>query len=191
MFVELERRWREGDPADDLLASLPGPLHTVKGNSAMMGLAPMRETAHALEDACGLLRRSAERRTDAAAALLVAGGGLLVHLVRHASPELDPGPAGHYVERVRRWMEADAAPLADTQPERRRADRRAASGAEKVDSVVRVDFRRLDVLLEVLGEGLIQHSALAEAYRGLARRTGACEELDRLDQTVVALEKTL
>ena len=56
---------------------------------------------------------------------------------------------------------------------------------------MRVDFRRLDALLEVLGEGLIQHSTLAEAYRGLARRTGACEELDRLDQTVVALEKTL
>ena len=57
--------------------------------------------------------------------------------------------------------------------------------------MVRVDFRRLDVLLEVLGEGLIQHSALGEAYRGLARRTGACPELDRLDQTVLALEKTL
>ena len=55
--------------------------------------------------------------------------------------------------------------------------------------MVRVDFRRLDAMLEVLGEGLIQHSALAEAYRGLARRTGASEELDRLDQTVVALRE--
>jgi two-component system chemotaxis sensor kinase CheA len=157
----------------------------------MMGLAPARETAHALEDACGLLGRSPERRTDAAAALLVAGGGLLVDLVRNASPELDPAPAARYVERVRRWLETEGRDAAETQPERRRTDRRTGSGTEKVDSVVRVDFRRLDLLLEVLGEGLIQHSALGEAYRRIARRTGACEELDRLDQTIVALEKTL
>lgn len=193
VFVELERRWRDGDPADDRLASLSGPLHTVKGNSAMMGLAPMREVAHALEDACGLLRRSADRRTDAAAALLVAGGGLLVDLVRQASPDTDPSPATRFVERVRRWIETDPMPLADSHPERRRADRRGGpdrAGGEKIDSVVRVDFRRLDALLEVLGEGLIQHSTLAEAYRGVAQQTGACEELDRLDQAVVALEKT-
>lgn len=189
--VELERRWRAGDPADDLLASLPGPLHTVKGNSAMMGLAPAQQTAHALEDACGLLRRAPGRRTDAAAALLVEGAGLLVDLVRHASPELDAAPAAGYVERVRRWLEVDAG-AADPQPERRRAERRGGSEqSDRVDSVVRVDFRRLDALLEVLGEGLIQHSALAEAWQVLARRAGACEELDRLDQTILALEKTL
>ena len=38
---------------------------------------------------------------------------------------------------------------------------------------------------------MIQHSALAEAYRGLARRTGASPELERLDETVLALAKTL
>jgi chemotaxis protein histidine kinase CheA len=113
-FVELERRWRAGDPADELLGSLPGRLHTVKGNSAMMGLTPAQETAHALEDACGLLRRSSERRTDPAAALLIAGGGLLVDLVRQASPELDPGPAARYVERVRQWMQSEGPPAADT-----------------------------------------------------------------------------
>jgi two-component system chemotaxis sensor kinase CheA len=192
VFVELERRWRDGDPADELLASVPGRLHTVKGNSAMMGLAPAREIAHALEDACGVLRRCPERRVAAAAALLVEGGGLLVDLVRHASSEVDPAPAAGFVERVRGWIEADTAELADTQPERRRSDRRGtAAGAEKADSVVRVDFRRLDVMLEVLGEGLIQHSALAEAYRSLSRRSHRGEELTRLDETILALEKTL
>jgi two-component system chemotaxis sensor kinase CheA len=57
--------------------------------------------------------------------------------------------------------------------------------------VVRVDFRRLDTLLEVLGEGLIEHSAVAEAFRRLARRGGAVEELGDLDRSIVALEKTL
>jgi two-component system chemotaxis sensor kinase CheA len=161
----------------------------------MMGLGPMREVAHALEDACGLLRKHPERRTDAAASLLVAGGGLLVDLVRHASPELDPAPAERYVERVRQWLASDGGPASDSQPERRQGDRRGAggvaAGADKAASVVRVDFRRLDAMLEVLGEGLIQHAALAEAYREVARGAGASEELDRLDQVVVALQKTL
>ena len=192
-FVDLERRWREGDGADGLLASVPGPLHTVKGNSAMMGLAPMQDVAHALEDACGLLRREPDRRDEAAAALLVTGGGLLADHVRHASAEPDAAPAARFIEQVRGWMAADPVPLVETRPERRRSDRRGGepAGADKVDSVVRVDFRRLDAMLEVLGEGLIQHSTLAEAYRRLARRTGACDELDRVDQAVLALEKTL
>lgn len=193
-FVELERRWRANDAADEVLASLPGRLHTVKGNSAMMGLAPMRDVAHALEDACGLLRQQPERRNDAAAALLIAGAGLLADLVRLASPELDPAPADRYVERVRQWLGSSVAPASDTQPERRRSERRGAEdGAEagKAASVVRVDFRRLDAMLEVLGEGLIQHAALAEAYREIARRSAASVELDRLDQAVVALQKTL
>ena len=194
VFLELERRWRDGDPADALLASLSGRLHTVKGNSAMMGLAPMREIAHALEDACGLLQRDAERRTEASAGLLVEGGGMLVDHVRHASPELDPAPSERFVEQVREWLAVAAEPVADTQPERRRTDRRGSAqvaDAGKADTMVRVDFRRLDVLLEVLGEGLIQHSALAEAYRSLSRRSRAGQDLARLDETVVALEKTL
>jgi HPt (histidine-containing phosphotransfer) domain-containing protein len=73
VFVELERRWRGDDPADDLLDSVAGRLHTVKGNSAMMGLAPMQDVAHALEDACAGLRRSPGRRTDDAAVLLIEG----------------------------------------------------------------------------------------------------------------------
>ncbi len=193
-FVELERRWRANDAADEVLASLPGRLHTVKGNSAMMGLAPMRDVAHALEDACGLLRQQPERRNDAAAALLIAGAGLLADLVRQASPTLDPAPADRYVERVRQWLGSSVAPASDTQPERRRSERRGAEGGAepgKAASVVRVDFRRLDAMLEVLGEGLIQHAALAEAYREIARRSAASVELDRLDQAVVALQKTL
>ena len=93
VFVELERRWNQGEPGDDLLTTVKGRLHTLKGNSAMMSLHPNRDVAHALEDACGFLGRSPQARTADAAALLVAGGGLMVDLVRAASPEADPAAA--------------------------------------------------------------------------------------------------
>jgi two-component system chemotaxis sensor kinase CheA len=71
---------------------------------------------------------------------------------------------------------------------RRRGDRRApdASG-----DVIRVDFRRLDAMLEVLGEGMIEQEAVAELYRRLARKARASDELADLDRGLAALRKTL
>jgi two-component system chemotaxis sensor kinase CheA len=191
-FVELERRWQAGETGDELLAPVKGRLHTIKGNSAMMGLNAIRDVAHALEDACGFLGRAPEARTADAAALLVAGGGLLVDLVGAASPELDQAPAAAFVARVRSFLAA-APSAASAGSDRRRAERRGprSDGGEAAGNVVRIDFRRLDAMLEVLGEGLIQHSALVDTYRRLARRVGACAEIEALDQTVLSLQKTL
>ena len=189
-FVELERRWHAGTAADDLLSSVKGTLHTVKGNSAMMGLTPMQELAHALEDLCGLIARDGDLRTGQTAALLVSGGGLLVEQVRAAAKGGNGHRSREFVAQVRA-LEPQVDGAAET-AERRRGERRAAeTGSEPSSSVVRVDFRRLDTLLEVLGEGLIEHSAVVEAFRRVARRSGAGEELGDLDRAVVALEKTM
>jgi two-component system chemotaxis sensor kinase CheA len=193
-FVELERRWRAGEPSEELLGSVKGGLHTVKGNSALMGLTPMQDLSHALEDACAFLARMPAHQDDEAAALLVAGSGLLVDLIRGASAETDPAAAADFVGRVRGFLAAGSSSPSELPTDRRQGERRSAprgtAGADAAGNVVRVDFRRLDALLEVLGEGLIQHSALAELYRRLVRRVGACGELAELDQTVVSLEKT-
>jgi two-component system chemotaxis sensor kinase CheA len=190
-FVELERRWQAGEAGDDLLTTVKGRLHTIKGNSAMMGIGPARDVAHALEDACGFLGRAPDARTPDAAALLVAGGGLLVELVGGASPELDPAPAAAFVERVRGYL-GSAPGAAEASSDRRHAERRGPrSDDETAGNTVRIDFRRLDAMLEVLGEGLIQHSSLVELYRRLSRKVGACAELEELDQTVLSLQKTL
>jgi two-component system chemotaxis sensor kinase CheA len=192
-FVELERRWRDGDASEDLLGSVKGRLHTIKGNSAMMGLTPMRDVAHALEDACGFLGRSPASRGDDAAALLVAGGGLLVDLIGAASSETDVGPVAAFVEQVRRFLGVVAGPVGP-ESDRRQGERRSRPRSQDggaASNVVRVDFRRLDALLEVLGEGLIQHSSLVDVYRRLMRRIGACEELGELDLAVLSLQKTL
>ena len=75
-FISLERRWRRGEDGSEAFGPLHGVLHTVKGNSAMMGLTPIQTLAHALEDLCGSLSRHPELRLPAAD-LLVEGGGLL------------------------------------------------------------------------------------------------------------------
>jgi two-component system chemotaxis sensor kinase CheA len=198
-FIELERRWRAGDPGNSLLPPLKGQLHTVKGNSAMMGLAPMQEVAHALEDVCAVLPAEPALRVDQVAALLVAGSGLLIELIRSAAHGPDPKPAAQFVKQVRSLLARGRPGKSSKSPavflERRRGDRRNAEGqaevADNASSVVRVDFRRLDALLEVLGEGMIEQDSVVELYRRLARKVGVTDEIADLDRALVALQKTL
>jgi two-component system chemotaxis sensor kinase CheA len=199
-FLELERRWQEGDPGDDLFPGLKGSLHTIKGNSAMMGLALQQSVAHALEDVCALLVTYPARRNQDAAALLVAGSGLLIDLVRTAATESDPKTGAEFLKRVKAFLAGSrnrkASPETPrTTHDRRRSDRRSddrsAPAAAASSSVVRVDFRRLDAMLEVLGEGMIEQAAVTELYRSLARQTGVTSEMADLDRALTALQKTL
>jgi two-component system chemotaxis sensor kinase CheA len=199
-FIELERRWRQGDPGDDLLASVKGRLHTVKGNSAMMGLPPMQTMAHALEDVCALLDEEPALRGEEAAALLVRGSGLLINLIRTAAEGPDPRPAARFVKQVRTFLAGNRSKKAPSKRpglmlERRRSERRSSEAETRAtdgsSDVVRVDFHRLDAMLEVLGEGMIEQAAVAELYRGLARKMGATSEVTDLDRALVALQKTM
>jgi two-component system chemotaxis sensor kinase CheA len=192
-FMEMERRWRDGNNGDDLLGPLKGRLHTLKGNSAMMRLAPMQAVSHALEDVCALLAADPQLRGEDVAALLVQGSGLLIDLVRSAATGADPETATEFVERVRSLLTRSrpasvASDAPGDSPGRRRSDRR---GSDPASSVVRVDFRRLDAMLEVLGEGMIEQEAVADLYRRLARKVRASDELADLDRGLVALRKSL
>lgn len=197
-FVELERRWRDGDGGDDLLAQLKGRLHTVKGNSAMMGLAPMQLVAHALEDLCAVLDAERALRGDEVGNLLVRGSGLLIDLIRTAAKAPKPKPAEQFVKQVRTFLDRSRSKRVRSKKprlllERRRNERTPEEGmeADSSSSVVRVDFRRLDVMLEVLGESLIEQAAVAELYRVLVRKLGPTNELVDLDRGLVALQKTM
>jgi len=188
-LVDLERCRRAGGGGDELLGPVKGWLHTVKGNSAMMGLTPIQESAHALEDLCAALAEHGGQDGDPLLALLVEGGGLLVDQVRGAS-------AGASVEGVAGWLARAAAARANGKTngkaaDRRRAERRRGAESDGAANVVRVDFRRLDTLLEVLGEGLIEQAAVAEAFRRVARHAGATPGVPELDRAILALEKTM
>jgi two-component system chemotaxis sensor kinase CheA len=198
-FIELERSWRAGDPGDALLVPLKSQLHTIKGNSAMMGLASIQEVAHALEDVCARISAEPGRRSDQVAGLLIAGSGLLIDLIRSSAQGTDRRPAAQFVKRVRSFLGRGRT----TKPsksqslflERRRGERRTADlspeAADSSSSIVRVDFRRLDALLEVLGEGMIEQESVAELYRRLVRKVGMIDELADLDRALVGLQKTL
>jgi two-component system chemotaxis sensor kinase CheA len=196
-FVELERCWSEGVPADDLLPGLNGTLHTLKGNSAMMGFTPLQAVAHALEDVCARCTVDPAARTPEAANLLVEGGSLLIDLIRHAAVAAPTAEStADFVARVGRMLEASPAVEVERrdvdrrETDRRHGDRRGPSAPADA-SAVRIDFRLLDTMLEIFGESMIDHAALHDAHRRLLQRLGASAELSDLDRTLLSLDSTM
>jgi two-component system chemotaxis sensor kinase CheA len=195
-LVTLERRWEEGDPADQLFATLKGSLHTLKGNSAMMGLTPIQALAHCMEDVCAFLGERPDLR-PAASGLLLRGAGLLVEMVGRASRgPVSAERSDAFITMAREFIQTESAG-AETPafPERRRFERRTSAevgelGADGVVSTIRVDARRLDGLLESFGETMIASLGLREALRDLAARQHGAGISD-LEHALASLEKTL
>src|SRR5262245_12234252 len=72
----LLRLEREG-VKPDVVASVLGPLHTLKGNSGMMGFGSVKEYVHALEDVLGRLRDGSLAASPALFDRLFAGASAL------------------------------------------------------------------------------------------------------------------
>jgi two-component system chemotaxis sensor kinase CheA len=185
-LLEVERRWNAGQPVDDLAPRLKGLVHTVKGNSAMMGQSAAAEVSHALEDLFASMLADASRRDPATLDLLLDGANLLIDLVHAAaSGKTDAARAGSWVQAVRAQLAGQAAPAAMAG-----TSSRASGAPEAAIDTVRVDFRRLDALQEIVGEAIIAQSRLRDIQRRMTAHLGFTEETAELDASINAVEKT-
>lgn len=196
-LIELERRG--GD--SELLRDLFRDLHTVKGSSAMVGLEPVNRLAHAAEDLVGQLREGA-REVDAPIvnALLAALDGLRDMLQRARNKTTittDPTPIVRALRDPTMHGAAQAEPAegtsmgaaASSPTDDRGATTRAAQPTPAQRQTIRVDFDKLDRLLNLVGELVLGRDGLRSAGaalasvtdeltadRALARRVGAMQD---------------
>ena len=169
-LIALERRPGDGDLVRDVFRDL----HTVKGSSAMVGLAPVNRLAHAAEDLVGQLRdagRAADRAViDALLAALDALRDMLGQARAGQPITFDPEPA---IARLRNpsagpvVVEPSAAPRTPEVPHAR--DR--APAADRGAATIRVDFDKLDRLLNLVGELVLGRDGLRGAVQSLASIT--------------------
>src|SRR5262249_49221661 len=171
-LVEVERR-----PADvELLRDVFRDLHTIKGSSAMVGLSPINHLAHAAEDLVGQIR-DAGRAVDGAVvdALLAALDGLRDMLAQargatQAKPRVvsyDPQPI---VDRLHN-PQAPAAAVVVTATPATTVTPTTQSAADR--QTIRVDFDKLDRLLNLVGELVLGRDDLRQAVQALGSITGA------------------
>jgi len=187
---------REGLDAD-VVAGVLGPLHTLKGNSGMMGFSAIKDYVHRLEDVfarvadgdlklapnvfdqlfsgASALREAVERACQSGHEVLDLGSeqSVLQRLVESPPPEAPRG-APELQPRPADVPAPAAPPRAEAAVSTGPARRTGEGGyVPSRSNMVRVDFGQLDQLLNLVGELIIYRTKLHQAGREMAERIGS------------------
>ncbi|HWN67747.1 MAG TPA: Hpt domain-containing protein, partial [Haliangium sp.] len=189
-LLDLEQK--PGDP--EIVRDVFRDLHTIKGSSAMVGLEPMHHIAHAAEDLVGHLR-DGQRRVDGAVidALLAALDALRDIAPVARQRQILDADLGPILDRLRE-PHAQAAPRGpdegpDEGPDDGGEDAGATAGApasrpggtsapggapRTADTrpTIRVDFDKLDRLMNLVGELVLGRDGLRGALQSLGAISG-------------------
>jgi two-component system chemotaxis sensor kinase CheA len=207
---------RDGVEAE-VVAQALGPLHTLKGNSGMLGFGGIKDYVHRLEDVFARITDGAVTPTPDVFDALFAGATALRDAVEQAGQgrgevrDLAPETAvlaGMLEPRGRRTAPAAPAPLAPIQPPAApgavppegRITGGAGAGAEASpyaagrSNMVRVDFAQLDHLLNLVGELIIHRTKLQQVGKEMAEQMGggaAGRELQAAVQQIATVSASL
>jgi two-component system, chemotaxis family, sensor kinase CheA len=188
-LLELETRAVEGIDSR-LVTSILGNLHTLKGNSGMMGLTPLQRYVHQIE---GVFKQLDEGALPPGPQLFEALYGAvnalrkgLGRLSREPAGELDFSDQQMALEVLTRSL-ADAPSLP-----------RFAAPAEAADfsyitqksSTLKVNFEKLDELLNLMGELVIHRTSLVNLEKRLREKVSDRELLDAFSQSSELIGKT-
>ncbi len=173
----LLRLEREG-AKPEVFASVLGPLHTLKGNSGMIGLGAIKDYVHRLEEVFGRARDGALTLDGEALDRLFEGATALRDAVETAcAPGREQKQLGAAQAALAALLARSSAPAgrsmpaAAAQPQPARAGDEAHTDAAALgptrSSMVRVDFAKLDHLLNLVGELIVHRTKLNELARQL------------------------
>jgi two-component system, chemotaxis family, sensor kinase CheA len=177
----LLRLEREGS-SPELAASMLGPLHTLKGNSGMIGFTSIKDYVHRLEEVFAQTRDGLFVPEASALDQLLEGAAALRAAVEAACS------SGHEVQNLdleravlvgllETKAPGPAAAVPAAAPHTPPSGEPAAADAAKPDvmaaartrsSMVRVDFAKLDQLLNLVGELIVHRTKLLEVGRKIA-----------------------
>ena len=178
----------------EIVAQVLGPLHTLKGNSGMMGFSSVKEYVHRLEDVFVRVNEGTLVATPALFDTLFAGASALRDAVEQACREraevrdlalergrldllLGDSPEGAPKAPAQKGR-VPAAEVAAVSEAAKPLERRGPPEAQYVtarSNTVRVDFSQLDHLLNLVGELIIYRTKLDEMGRQLAETLGMRE----------------
>lgn len=198
-LLDLEKAWRSGGEAKPHVRGIRGGLHTIKGNSAMMGLSPIERLSHALEDMCPQASDSTPVDATARAQLLIEGCDLLATLIQSAgSGGVDTKCVDTFAARAASILEQNANPAATSiaLDSAREGDvapatpfRRAA--VDDGPGSARIADREVDELLELAGESIVGQTELVRLHGRLARGQFEPSDVSLMDQILTDLGRTM
>jgi len=163
---------------NEVVSSVLGPLHTLKGNSGMMGFSSIKDYVHRLEDVFSHIVDGGTALDPTVFDRLFAGATALRDAIEQACREKaevrdllsEKVVLDGLLDRSARGPSASALPEAPASPPRPRGPERRSSAQYVAprSSTVRVDFAQLDHLLNLVGELIIYRTKLSQAGKELS-----------------------
>ena len=168
----------ESSPGDvELVREIFRDLHTIKGSSAFVGLKRMNQLAHAAEDLVGQLRDGA-RSADRAVIDALLGALDALRAILQAAASVDPTAGARIDVAIDREVARLRAPGASVaSPPSAAPPPPSAAAVADAQRTLRVDFDKLDTLLNLVGELVL---ARARLHGTIASVSVLSRELDGL-----------
>lgn len=190
--------WERGEaiPEEDRTLLLRG-LHTLKGNAGMLGLHAIQDFTHSVES---VFKRGPAPPPPGTLERLLRGATALRRAVdRAGSPEQEEAFAA--LAPVRETPAAGAAPVAPPAPPRSPEPAPSAGGEVRAEDlredVLRIPFRKLDTLLDEIGEVVLAITALEDwaaehrvALDAAGVRRPLLDRVEALGRTAEAARRT-
>jgi two-component system, chemotaxis family, sensor kinase CheA len=181
--LQLEGSVATGVAKAETVNSLFRALHTIKGNAAMLGFGDVSALAHGLESLCDLLRTGRLQLSSASVDLLFSGRDYLSALIAAPGEGGAPAGLGAFLDRLHALtdprvpedgdaasFEADVARMLAAQAPNDDAPVAMPAGVRR--PTIRVDIERLDHLLNLVGELVVNRTRITDIAAALARANG-------------------
>jgi two-component system, chemotaxis family, sensor kinase CheA len=188
---------RPGDTT--LLNDIFRPFHTIKGNAGALGVTSVQEVAHHVENLLDLARSGDHAMTAADVDVVLRAVDVLSSMIRDVGarlkgqPPADLGPAAQALIAavelciaggVEPVTVAEAAILEPARPADAQVEAAAATRRADENASIKVDTRKLDSLVDAVGELIIVQSLIQEdpalAMRLEGRLAGNLGQLKRI-----------
>jgi two-component system chemotaxis sensor kinase CheA len=157
----------EASPDDpETINAVFRPFHTIKGNAAALGIDDVEELAHAVEDLLDRVRKGERRVGSAEAELILAAVDLLSAMIRDIDTRAGGQPGGDFAGPRSALITAVRALLGETQPAAEAVPAHAVHEADPSATAaiqlatIKVDTRKLDTLVDLVGELAIVQSMI-------------------------------
>jgi len=197
-LMELEKRWTTGVFDDTLLTQLLGSLHTLKGNSGMMGVVPVQQYVHKLESALMKIQEKVTPLSEAAFGLLYTAVNALRSrlslLAGDSKAELDFSEEMAALDRFissqsdvpeQQRTAAASKSMAQLQPK----GEELAYISQK-STTLKVSFEKLDELLNLVGELVIHRTSLHSLEQRLQEKIADRELLEAFSEASQSIGKS-
>lgn len=157
-LIGLEKHVDEGNPDEEILTLLLGDLHTLKGNSGMMGFAPLQQFIHKMESA---IKNVTDNQVPITSTFFEAFY-ISVNTLRDALGKLADNPAEQFdFSDEMMLLECLAVEVSDTSniyiPTGKNEE---ITYINRKSGTLKINFEKLDELMNLVGELVIHKTAL-------------------------------